>query len=227
MLEPWGLPVSQCTHSGGWRNNHLSQLTLWSKIVRVAREYVKSLYEGADHNRGPADIGSSRYTPCMSFTRNTVQTPVMECLGQKRIAGIGTVYYAEKTEQTANHAVLNILRAIKVKITLTSMLGTTRWTRPTTTQDCYGTLSTLAIIDCLGSVQVGHFVYLSRCISSDSKRRDQYSTLVSWAMAAAAAATGVSPNNRSWRTANPLNFWFVADTKETTGLTADKHINRR
>ena len=40
----------------------------------------------------------------------------------KRIAG--TVYYADKTEQTANHAVLNILRAIKVKITLTSMLGT-------------------------------------------------------------------------------------------------------
>jgi hypothetical protein len=29
------------------------------------------------------------------------------------------------------------------------------------------------------------------------------------------------------RTANQLNFWFIADTKETTGLTADKHINRR
>ena len=41
----------------------------------------------------------------------------------KRIAD--TVYYADTTEQTANHAVLNILRAIKVKITLTSMWGTT------------------------------------------------------------------------------------------------------
>jgi len=48
------------------------------------RESVNNHYEGADHNRGPADVGSSRYTPCMSFTRNTVQTPVMVCLGQKR-----------------------------------------------------------------------------------------------------------------------------------------------
>ena len=46
-------------------------------------------------------------------------------------------------------------------------------------------------------------------------------------MAAAATAIGVTLNNKCIvATANQLKFWFVADTKDTTDLTADKHKNR-
>ena len=47
------------------------------------------------------------------------------------------------------------------------------------------------------SVKLVHSVYLSKCISSDNKWRNRDCTLGSGAVAAAAAATGVSLNNRS------------------------------
>ena len=50
--------------------------------------------------------------------------------------------------------------------------------------------------------------------------------MLSGAVAAAATATGVTLNKFVVATANQLKVWFVADTKETTDLTADKHINR-